>query len=41
VLAIAAFGGRDAPPPSVGERNSELPAELEDALQRLEDSVRR
>jgi serine/threonine protein kinase len=41
VLAIAAFGGRDAPPPSVGERNSGLPAELEDALQRLEDSVRR
>ena len=41
VLAIAALGGRDAPPPSAGERNSGLPAELEDALQRLEESVRR
>lgn len=40
VLAIAAFGGRDAPPPDRTPRDSGLPAELEDALQRLEDSVR-
>lgn len=40
VLAIAALGGRDAPPPDRAPRDSGLPAELEDALQRLEDSVR-
>jgi serine/threonine protein kinase len=42
VLAIAAFSGRDAPPPSpsAGATDTTLPAELEEALQRLEDSVR-
>jgi len=46
VLAIAAFIGRDAPtpPPSegagAGAGDTTLPAELEEALQRLEDSVR-
>jgi eukaryotic-like serine/threonine-protein kinase len=40
VMAIAAFGGRDATPPDAGAGNSGLPTELEDALQRLEDSVR-
>jgi serine/threonine-protein kinase len=42
VLAIAAFSGQDAPPPSpsAGATDSTLPAELDEALQRLEDSVR-
>jgi serine/threonine protein kinase len=42
VLAIAAFSGREAPAPepSADASNPTLPAELEEALQRLEDSVR-
>jgi serine/threonine protein kinase len=42
VLAIAVFSGPEAPAPdpSAGASNSTLPAELEEALQRLEESVR-
>jgi serine/threonine protein kinase len=40
VLAIAAFTGRpDAPAPGSGADGSSLPAELEDALTRLEEAV--
>jgi hypothetical protein len=39
VLALTVFAGRDAPAPATADGTT-LPGPLEDALTRLEDSVR-